>query len=197
MFHALHGLEPASRRTLTSAGSRRARRRLRSRSDRASITAWDDTFVAFDARIRMLHLWATGMRELASSPELDWCIACLADVRSALYQLHVSVLHENLAPPDGPPIVSYLSEAYVWCGDVLGDVEALVQRLRGAPFVRVAGVAEDSAAYIDEFLAPLFRRLCEDGRGTTADPPLPPAFLPLAERLHAAIVSLDWVLRSS
>ena len=173
------------------------RRRSR-REPETVVKAWDDAFILFDARIRMLHLWATGVREMSSSLELDWCIACLADVRSALYQLHVDVVHEHLAPPPhGPPIVSYLSEAYVWCGDVLDDVEALVQKLRGGPSVRDTGLAEDSSAYIDEFLAPLFRQMCDSNRRMPVGQPPPPAFLLLAERLHVAIVSLNWVLATA
>jgi len=148
--------------------------------------------------MRTLHLWSTGVREMSSSPELDWCIACLADVRSALYQLHVSVVFQHLPlTPHGPAIVSYLSEAYVWCGDVLEDVQALVQELRYGTPVRASALADDSSAYIDEFLEPLFRDMCEACRDAAAGLPSTRALLPLAERLHVAIVSLNWVLRAA
>jgi len=160
-------------------------------------TPLDDAFIALDGRIRMLHLWSTGIREMSSSPELDWCIACLADVRSALYQLHVSVLDEHLPlTPHGPAIVSYLSEAYVWCGDVLEDVQALVQQLRGGALPRVPALDDDSSAYIDDYLEPLFREMCESCLRTPTELPSTRTFLPLAERLHVAIISLNRALRA-
>ena len=173
----------------------------RRQAHRRRITALgscDDAFIRFDGRMRALHLWATGVRELSSTLQLDWCIACLADVRSALYQLHVAASNERLAASSvGPPVVAYLSEAYVWCGDVLDDVEALVQELSGAPSVRETGLAEDSSAYIDEFLAPLFRRMCKSVREATVTPLPERSLLPLAERLHVAIVCLNWVLQAA
>ena len=171
---------------------------LAPRSQRDREAALDDAFIVLDARIRMLHLWSTGMREMSSSPELDWCVACLADVRSALYQLHVSVVDQHLPlTPHGPAIVAYLSEAYVWSGDVLEDVQTLVEQLRhGAP-VRALPFADDSSAYIDEFLEPLFREMCASCRDIAVGPSSTRALLPLAERLHVAIVSLNWVLQAA
>jgi hypothetical protein len=173
-------------------------RRLAARSQRDREAALDEAFILLDSRIRMLHLWSTGVREMSSSPQLDWCIACLADVRSALYQLHVSVVFQHLPlTPGGPAIVSYLSEAYVWCGDVLEDVQVLVQELGYGTPVRASALADDSSAYIDEFLEPLFRDMCTGGRDMAVGLPSTRALLPLAERLHVAIVSLNWVLRSA
>jgi hypothetical protein len=146
----------------------------------------------------MLHLWSTGMREMSSSPELDWCIACLADVRAALYELHVHVVHEGLpTTAHGPAIVSYLTEAYVWCGDVLEDVQALVKQLRYGTPVPVSALTDEASAYIDEFLEPLFCDMCRSWRDTGGDLPSTNTLLPLAERLHVAIVSLNWVLRAA
>jgi hypothetical protein len=147
----------------------------------------------------MLQMWSTDVRETSSRMELDWCIACLADVRSTLYQLHVRVVdgYIPLAPHGPPPIVAYVSEAYVWCGDVLEDIQALVQDLRGGSAARASSIAEDSSAYIDEFLEPLFQEVCEGCQGPASDEPPVRPLLPLVERLHVAIVSLDWVLRAA
>jgi hypothetical protein len=114
-------------------------------------------------------------------------------VRSALYQLHVWVVFEHMPlTPHRPVIVSYLSEAYVWYGDVLEDVEALVEDVRLGASLRNPVLADDSGAYIDEFLEPLFRQVCESGGGHTSERhPMTSAFLPIAQRLYAAIVSLN------
>jgi hypothetical protein len=168
----------------------------RSQRDREAVL--DDAFIVLDARIRVLHLWSTGMREMSSGPELDWCVACLADVRSALYQLHVSVVDQHLPlTAHGPAIVAYLSEAYVWSGDVLEDVQAVVQQLRHGTAVRALPFADDSSAYIDEFLEPLFREMCASCRDIAVGQSSTRALLPLAERLHVAIVSLNWVLQAA
>jgi hypothetical protein len=168
-----------------------------SRHDRHIVLGnWGHAFILFDARIRMLQLWSTDVCESSSRLELDWCIACLADIRSALYGLHVCVVDQHLPlSPNGPAIVSYLSEAYVWCGEILDDVQALVQELRGG-LARDCSLAEDASAYIDDFLDPLFEAMCDSSQGTAEHGPMR-AFLPLAERLHVAIVSLDWVLKAA
>jgi hypothetical protein len=201
MLHAPDRGDPRTSPTGASTRAYRPRGPDRRRADRRRASTpgtRDDSFILFDARMRALHLWATGVRELSSNLELDWCIACLADVRSALYQLHVSAANERMAPsPTASPVVAYLSAAYVWCGDVLDNVEALVRTLSGAPSVLDAGLAQESSAYIDEFLAPLFRRTCESVRGATTAPPPERALVPLAERLHVAIVSLNWVLQAA
>src|ERR1017187_3262662 len=159
------------------------------RRDRHAVLGnWGHAFILFDARIRMLQLWSTDVREIASRRELDWCIACLADIRSALYGLHICVVDEHLPlRPNGSQIVSYLSEAYVWCGEILDDVQALVQELRGG-LVRDVALAEDSSAYIDDFLEPLFEDMCQSCRGAAVGQAPMRAFLPLAERLHVAIL---------
>jgi hypothetical protein len=170
-----------------------------SRYDRDAIRRrWSNAFIHFDARIRMLRMWSKDVSEVSSRLELDWCIASLADVRSALYQLHVRVVDDHLPLiPPGSPIVVYVSEAYVWCNDVLEDVQALVRYLRGGSSVRISSIAEDSSAYIDDFLEPLFQEVCESCCAPDAGEPLVRALLPLVERLHVAIVSLDWVLRAA
>jgi hypothetical protein len=144
----------------------------------------------------MLQLWSKDVPDESSRLELDWCVACLADIRSALYGLQVCVVDQHLPlSPSGPAIASYLSEAYVWCGEILDDVQALVQELGGGS-VRDFSLAEDSSAYIADFLSPLFEAMCESSRAAADEGPMR-ALLPLAERLHVAIVSLDWVLRAA
>jgi len=157
---------------------------------------WQSALILFDTRIRALQLGSKDVHDSSARTELDWCIACLADIRVALYQLYARVVEEHLPlPPDGPAVVSYLSEACVWCGDVVDDVQALVQELRGGSGRDVA-LAEDSSAYIDDFLGPLFREMCESCRGTVVNQPSMRLFLPLAERLHVAILSLAWALEA-
>jgi hypothetical protein len=155
------------------------------------IRTWGDAFAHVDARLQIIFA-----RETASSPALEWCLACLTDVRTALYELHVGILCEQMPlTADGPAIVSYLSEAYVWFGDVLDDVEVLVEHLRGGPEQRDASLVEDSSDYIDEFLVPLFDEVIHGSPLATLPDPrrrLPLHFL--AERLHVAIVSLHWAL---
>jgi len=164
--------------------------------DRETILAcWGDALLHFDSRVRTLQLWSRDVRIASSRLELDWCIACLADIRAALYRLHVRIVEEGLSvEPHGPAIVSYLSEAYVWCGDVLDNVQALVCELRGGPAVRDAGLADDSSEYIDEFLSPLFQSVCESCRLAGDGDRSTLVLLPHIERLHVAIVSLNWAL---
>jgi hypothetical protein len=161
------------------------------------IDTWQTSLVVFDTRIRTLQLWSKDVRDISSSMELDWCIACLADIRSALYQLQARIVDERLPlARNGRAVVSYLSEAYVWSADVVDDVQALVQELRGGS-VRDVALAQDSSAYIDDFLDPLFHSMCHSCRGMSASRPPMRALLHLAERLHVAILSLAWVLQAA
>jgi hypothetical protein len=197
MFQALHQVDARSSRDPSQAPFGHARTPQPAHDRQTVIGTWQTSLILFDARIRTLQLWSKGAQDTSSSMELDWCIACLADIRSALYQLHARVVDEQLSlAPNGPAIVSYLSEAYVWCGDVVDDVQGLVQELRGGS-VRDVALAEDSSAYIDDFLDPLFHEMCESCRGATVNQPRMRVFLPLAERLHVAILSLAWVLQAT
>jgi hypothetical protein len=99
--------------------------------------------------------------------------------------------------PDSPPIVCYLSEAYVWYGDVLDDIEALVQDLRSGSHARDSALCEDSSAYINDFLEPLFQRMCASSRQNGFGQAQMRALLPVAQRLQVAIVSLDWTLKAA
>jgi hypothetical protein len=159
---------------------------------------WGNAFIHFDARVRTILDRTTMGAESASSPAAEWCIACLTDLRAAIYELHVWTLYERLPlTPDGPPIVSYLSEAYVWCGDVLDDVEVLLADLRSGSACRDSTLAEDSTAYIEDFLGPLLGRVYRSaGHGGATEPTSHP-LRPLAERVHIAIVSLNWTLVAS
>jgi hypothetical protein len=154
------------------------------------IRTWGDAFAHVDARLQVIFA-----RETASSPALEWCLACLTDMRTALYELHVGILCEQMPlSADGPAVVSYLSEAYVWFGDVLDDVEVLVQHLRGGPAQRDASLVEDSSDYIDDFLVPLFDKVSHGGPAGAPDSRRRLPLHSLAERLHVAIVSLNWAL---
>jgi hypothetical protein len=101
------------------------------------------------------------------------------------------------APDPGRSGVSYLSEAYVWCGDVLDDVEVLLEDLRSGSAHRDPTLAEDSDAYIQDFLCPLLGQVCRANERTGAIEPTSHALRPLAERVHVAIVSLNWALIAS
>jgi hypothetical protein len=163
---------------------------------RLVLGTWRDALAALDARIREFQQWSANT-PASSRVELDWCIACLADVRSALYQLQACIVDWHLPLSSRrSAVVSYLSEAYVWCGDVHEDVQALVDRLRGGSRGRDATIARDSSAYIDDFLEPLFHQICEGAHRAARPQPPFSALLLLAERLHVAIVSLDWTLRA-
>ena len=123
-------------------------------------------------------------------------MACVTDVRHAIYELHVWLLYEyEGAPPtpDCPAVVSYLSEAYVWCGDVLDDVEGWLDVRNGSGH-RDSALAEDSDAYIEDFLCPLFGQVCACSLESGAVGQASRALRPLVERLHIAIVSLNWAL---
>ncbi len=199
MLHALYQIAPLSTRDPARSQFSFGLTGLpQSEHDRATVLAsWRDALIVFDARILLFQQWSTDVQIMSSRIELNWCIACLAEVRSALYQLHVCLVGENLPlTPNGLAIVSYLSEAYVWCGDVLENVEALVQELRGVSAVRNSILAADSSAYIRDFLEPLLDEMRESGRSKAAGEPAMGTHLSLAERLRIAIVSLDWLLNA-
>jgi hypothetical protein len=162
------------------------------------IRIWADAFFRFDARVRAILARTPSSEEEASRAASEWCIACLNDVRAAIYELHVWVLYERVPlTHDGPAIVSYLSEAYVWCGDVLDDVERLLDRVGSGSAHRDSASSEDSDAYIEDFLGPLFGIVRGGGARTGPTDPTPHSLQPLAERLHVAIVSLNWALLTS
>jgi hypothetical protein len=98
---------------------------------------------------------------------------------------------------DGPAVVVYLSEAYVWCGDVLDDVEALLKGLHNGSTRCDTALAEDSGEYIEEFLCPLLDQVSNvRPRSSGVEPSLQPLHA-LAQRLHMAIVSLSWALTAN
>jgi hypothetical protein len=159
------------------------------------IRVWADAFAHFDARVAAILSRTPNGDEPGSRAASDWCIACLNDVRSAIYELHVWILYERMPLTlEGPAVVSYLSEAYVWCGDVLDDVENLLAHVRSGSVRRDSTFAEDSDAYIEEFLGPLLNVVCGGAPRKGVAEPTPHALQPLAERLHVAIVSLNWAL---
>jgi hypothetical protein len=155
---------------------------------------WRDALLLLDARIRALQGWPTTVPE-SSRLALDWCIACLVDVRFGLYELQACIVECHLpVAPGASAVASYLSEAYVWCGDVHEDVEAFIRRLRSGSRKPDSATTEDCSAYIEEFLEPLFREICESARRNPMTGTPMSALLPLAGHLHVAIVSLGWML---
>jgi hypothetical protein len=159
---------------------------------------WSDAFIHFDARVQAILARAQDRGNGRPSPSSEWCIACLGDVRRAIYELHVWVLYEHVPLTAGAPaIVSYLSEAYVWCGDVLDDIDMLLEDVRNRTTHRDPVVARDSDAYVEDFLCPLLARVCDTSREAEAPTPAYQALVRLAERLHIAVVSLNWALLSN
>jgi hypothetical protein len=162
----------------------------------ATVLRWGEAFVLLDVRIQMIKLWSKDVRDLGSRVRLDWCIACLEDVRQALTDLHIRVVAGRLRQqnPREAPVVAYLSEAYVWCGDALADVHSFVEKLRHVSEVGQPDLVDDCSAYIDDFLGPLLRRVGDSSRAAPSSTSLR-QLLPLAKQLHVAIVSLNRALR--
>jgi hypothetical protein len=157
-----------------------------------------DAFAQFDSRVQAILAQEPATEASGDATASEWCVACLSDVRHAVYELHVWLLYERIQPTtDCPAIVSYLAKAYVWCGDVLDDVEAWLGDLRSGSRHRDSALAEDSVAYVEDYLCPLLGQVrdssLEGGAGGRASR----ALRPLVERLHVAIVSLNWALIAS
>ncbi len=157
---------------------------------------WSEADLILDLRIDALERWKDEVSATAALVCLEWSVASLQDVRDRLREMRAVVTNaraRHLIRRDSL-LVQYLAETYVWTGDVLTDVRALVEELDGG---LPAGPrsAEESSAYIDEFLEPLRRQIerCRLERG--ADPELAKALAKTA-RLQEAIVALDWGLRA-
>jgi hypothetical protein len=80
---------------------------------------------------------------------------------------------------------------------VLDDVEAWLGDLRSGSRHRDSHLAEDSAAYIEDYLFPLLGQVCDSSLEGGAGGQASRALRPLVERLHAAIVSLNWAFIAS
>jgi len=162
------------------------------------VPVWHDAFAHFDARVRAILARVPDAGTEAATPAWEWCVACLTDVRRAVYELHMWLLYERVPlTADCPSTVSYLAEAYVWCGDVLDDVEGWREDLRNGSDHRDATLAEDSLEYIEDFLCPLLGRVCASSLESGAVGQASRALRPLVERLHIAIVSLNWALMAN
>jgi hypothetical protein len=159
---------------------------------------WHDAFAHFDKRVQAILARIPDGDASGAGPASEWCVACLSDVRHAVYELHVWLLYERIRPTtDCPAIVSYLARAYVWCGDVLDDVEAWLTDLRSGSCRRDAALAEDSVAYIEDYLCPLLGQVFDSSLDGGAARRASRALRPLVERLHIAIVSLNWALMAN
>jgi hypothetical protein len=158
---------------------------------------WSEAEFTLGVRIDALRVWARGVRSTVARVCLDWCIAGLEDVHDNLSQLRALVTHARASRRirKDSLIVQYLAEAYVWTGDVLADVNALVRELDGGPAAGGSGSSEDSVAYIVEFLEPLHRQI-EGCRTELAADPMLSHVVPLTTHLQSAIVALDWGLRT-
>jgi hypothetical protein len=166
-----------------------------SRGDARLFHQWVEADFTLGVRIDALRVWTRGVRSTAARVCLDWCIAGLQDIRDNLSQLRALVTHARASGRirKDSLLAQYLAEAYVWTGDVLADVNALVRELDGGPAAGGGGSIEDSLAYIVEFLEPLHRQI--EVRRTAVDPTLSQV-VALTTRLQSAIVVLDWGLRA-
>jgi len=160
-------------------------------------TDWGEADHALDVHMDALRGWRLDLRATAARVCLDWCIAGLEDVSDRLRQLRAVVTDARASRRIGRSslLVVYLGYAYVWTGDVLPDVQALVDELEGGPPASSVREIDDSSAYIALFLEPLHRKI------QACRPELDPhSWLheALAEtaRLQTAIVALDWGLRT-
>lgn len=157
---------------------------------------WSEADLVLDLRIDALHRWKDEVRAMAARVCLEWSVASLQDVRGRLREMRAIVTSaraRHLIRRDSL-LVQYLADTYVWTGDVLTDLRALVEELDGGA---AAGprLAEESSAYIEEFLEPLRRQIDGCRLELGADPELAQALAQTA-RLQEAIVALDWGLRA-
>ena len=124
------------------------------------------------------------------------CLATLDGVRDALRELNLVLLGTDLEAWVGTEshMMAYLSATYVWCGDVVDDLEQLAEHgASGSWEDQTRAVAESATAYVTEFLAPLFRRLHEPNGSLCASGPLHDVGVHI-DRLQSEIVSLSWEL---
>jgi hypothetical protein len=127
----------------------------------------------------------------------DWCISSLDDILDHVSQLRILVRDARTSGciREDSPLVEYLADVYVWTGEALADVSALVQRLEGGPVAEGGGSLADSSAYIADYLAPLYRQIAARYLALGVDPALG-RLQSLTALLESAIVALDWGLRA-
>ncbi len=157
---------------------------------------WAEADLLLEARIGSMRMWAGNERAGAAKPVLDRCLASLKEVRDCLGSLRSVVKVASLTRPIriDSPLALYMTQAYVWAGDVFEDVFARVQQLRGARPANDS-VPDDSATYVAEFLEPLLLQVGDYHEELRADPALEPV-LPLLIRLRRAILAVEWSLRT-
>jgi hypothetical protein len=162
---------------------------------------WTEADLTLGAHVAALGMWTKDVSAVAPRSRLDWCVASLEEIQDCLSQLS-AVIMDAQAPGlvrVGSPLVRYVTETYVWMGDLMEDVLALVQELRGTEggAARKGGRStEEESAYVREFLDPLYEEILGLRSEIEGDLVLRQA-LPLVASLRATVVALDGALRSS
>jgi hypothetical protein len=162
---------------------------------------WAEADLMLDAHIAALHMWTRDVTGVAPRSRVDWCVASLQEIQDCLSRLSAVVMgaHASGLGRAESPLVQYVTEAYVWTGDVMQDVLALVRELRsvdGGPAKKRGRSIEEESAYVTDFLDPLYRELVGLRSELEVDPVLRQV-LPLAAGFRAAIVGLEEVLRTN
>jgi hypothetical protein len=162
---------------------------------------WAEAGVTLGAHIAALRMWTRDVSAVAPRSRLDWCVAGLEEIQDCLSQLSAIIMdaHAPALVHAGSPLVRYVTESYVWAGDVMQDVLALVQELRaaaGSAATQGGRPLDDESAYVRDFLDPLYEEIQGLRSEIAADPVLCQA-LPLAASLRGTILSLDGALRRS
>jgi len=165
------------------------------------VSAWAEADLILDAHIAALHMWTRDVTGVAPRSRVDWCVASLQEIQDCLSRLSAIVMdvHASGLGRAESPLAQFVTEGYVWTGDVMQDVLALVRELRGVddgPERTLRRSIEEESAYVTDFLDPLYRELVGLRSELKVDPILRHV-LPLADSLRAAITGLEEVLRTS
>jgi hypothetical protein len=158
---------------------------------------WRAADINLEERISALRMWTGSVHATAARVGRDWCISSLDEILDQVSQLRVLVRNARTSRciREDSPLVQYLADVYVWTGEALADVYALVQRLEGAPAAEGGGSLADSSAYIADYLAPLHRQIVARYPTLGVDPVLR-RLQSMTALLESAIVALDWGLRA-
>ena len=156
-----------------------------------------EEYEAIETRIRALQEVTLGATNPAVSAYYEECVAGLADVRNAMRDVNLVLLEKGLEPwvATQSPLMAYLSSAFVWCGDVIADLQELAEHHGNTSSwdAQRRDVAESAKSYIVEFLEPLYRGLNQLCGSSWPGHPLQ-RVRPPVERLESQIVSLSWEL---
>ncbi len=158
---------------------------------------WGEADLALNERVEALRQHKWELRVPAARVCVDWFVASLQDVRDRLRDMRAAVTNARARHRirRDSLLVQYMAETYVWAGDVLTDVMALVEEVNGSPVPARRRSTEESSAYIEDFLTPLHMQIGACRFEVGLDPELNQA-LAHADRLHEAVVVLDWGLRT-